>query len=134
MRLESQKTDVTLGLSGNGDAKKIKYQQEFDANWLKYPRYRVKEGLNGTPMSDIVYVYIHICIFIYKYVIYRFVADTRPSVFHLHGVGWYAIVEIPVDWFSARNVCLQMGGYLASVESNNENDDLEGFVKQHGNI
>ena len=71
---------------------------------------------------------------IHIYSIFRFAADVRPRVFHLLGIGWYAIVEIPVGWLVARNVCLQMGGYLASVESNNENDDLERFLKQHGNL
>ena len=75
------------------------------------------------------YIYIHILI-----CDYHFAADIRPSVFHLPGVGWYAIVEIPVDWFVARTLCMQLGGYLASVESKTENDDLEKFLKQLGKL
>ena len=93
------------------------------------------EGLNDMPIIDMRYVCIHIYIYIHIHICdYPFAADTRPSVFHLPEVGWYAIVEIPVDWFVARTLCLQLGGYIASVESKTENDDLEKFLKQLGKL
>ena len=61
-----------------------------------------------------------------------FAADTGMGLFHLPGQGWYAFFDFRVPWLVARNLCVEMGGDLASFESSNESDSLKSFLKGHG--